>query len=50
VWVRWTIPLTEWLLRPLRQRLPLVAGAIDISPLVAWLILIIVQRLLLSIL
>lgn len=48
VWVRWTIPLTEWLLRPLRQRLPLVAGTIDVSPLVAWIILVILQRILLG--
>jgi YggT family protein len=49
-WVRWTIPLTEWLLRPLRNVIPPVAGAIDLSPLVAWIILWLMQRLLLGIL
>jgi YggT family protein len=33
-WVRWTVPLTEWLLRPLRRVVPPV-GMMDISPLVA---------------
>lgn len=38
-WIRWTIPLTEWLLRPLRKFIPPLAGTIDLSPLVAWLLL-----------
>ena len=38
-WIRWTIPLTEWLLRPLRRVIPPLAGTIDLSPLVAWLLL-----------
>lgn len=38
-WVRWTIPLTEWLLRPLRNLIPPLAGSIDLSPLVAWILL-----------
>jgi YggT family protein len=38
-WVRWTIPLTEWLLRPLRNLIPPLAGTLDLSPLVAWILL-----------
>jgi YggT family protein len=49
-WVRWTIPLTEWMLRPLRNLSPPLAGTIDLSPLVAWLLLALVERLLLGIL
>lgn len=49
-WVRWTIPLTEWMLRPLRNLIPPLAGTIDLSPLVAWLLLAVVERLLLGIL
>ncbi|HSY83372.1 MAG TPA: YggT family protein [Gemmatimonadaceae bacterium] len=37
-WVRWSFILTEWLVRPLRKRLPNV-GMFDISPIVAWAIL-----------
>jgi YggT family protein len=49
-WVRWTIPLTEWMLRPLRNLIPPLAGTIDLSPLVAWLLLAVMERLLLGIL
>jgi YggT family protein len=49
-WVRWTIPLTEWMLRPLRNLIPPLAGTIDLSPLVAWLLLALVERLLLGVL
>lgn len=49
-WVRWTIPLTEWMLRPLRSVIPPLAGTIDLSPLVAWLLLMVVERLLLGML
>jgi YggT family protein len=38
-WVRWTIPLTEWMLRPLRNLIPPLAGTLDLSPLVAWILL-----------
>lgn len=48
-WVRWTMPLTEWMLRPLRNLIPPLAGTIDLSPLVAWLLLAVVERLLLGI-
>lgn len=48
-WVRWTIPLTEWLLRPLRRLIPPIGGMIDLSPLVAFFVLVIAKSLLLSI-
>ncbi len=47
-WVRWTIPLTEWMLRPLRKLIPPLAGTIDLSPLIAWLLLSLARRLLLG--
>jgi YggT family protein len=37
-WVRWTYGLTEWMLAPLRRIIPLL-GAIDITPIVAYLLL-----------
>jgi YggT family protein len=48
-WVRWTIPLTEWLLRPLRNLIPPLGGAIDLSPLAAFLVLVLAKGVLLSI-
>ena len=47
-WVRWTIPLTEWMLRPLRRLIPPLAGSIDLSPLIAWLLLLLAKGLLLG--
>ena len=47
-WVRWTIPLTEWMLRPLRTLIPPLAGSIDLSPLIAWLLLLVAKALLLG--
>jgi YggT family protein len=44
-WVRWSFVLTEWMIAPLRQVLPSV-GPIDISPLIAWLLLSLLQRVL----
>lgn len=44
-WIRWSFFLTEWMLAPLRRVVPLV-GSIDISPLIAWLLLSLLQRLL----
>jgi len=35
-WVRWTYGLTEWMLRPLRRVIPPM-GMFDVSPIVAWL-------------
>jgi YggT family protein len=49
-WIRWTIPLTEWLLRPLRKFIPPLAGTIDLSPLVAWLLLALLKGAVLSVL
>jgi YggT family protein len=34
-WVRWSYPLTEWMLRPLRRIIPPM-GMFDVSPIVAW--------------
>lgn len=45
-WIRWTIPLTDWMLVPLRRMLPLF-GAVDLSPLIAFFLLGLVQGLLL---
>ena len=41
-WIRWSFVLTEWMLAPLRRMLPLV-GPLDISPLVAFLLLSLLQ-------
>ncbi|MFL5613869.1 MAG: YggT family protein [Gemmatimonadaceae bacterium] len=37
-WIRWTYPLTNWILIPLRRVIPLM-GRIDVSPIVAYLLL-----------
>jgi YggT family protein len=37
-WIRWTFTLTEWFLRPLRRLLPAM-GPVDISPILAFLLL-----------
>jgi YggT family protein len=37
-WVRWSFVLTEWMIRPLQRIVPKI-GMIDITPLVAWLLL-----------
>lgn len=37
-WVRWTHPLTNWILVPLRRIIPPL-GMVDITPIVAWLAL-----------
>lgn len=48
-WIRWTYPLTEWLLRPLRRLIPNV-GMFDVTPLVAYLILIVAEWLVMGVL
>jgi len=48
-WMRWTITLSEPILRPLRQVVPLI-GMIDITPLLAYFLLSFTQRILLSLL
>lgn len=45
-WIRWTWPLTEWMLSPLRRMLPLF-GPVDVSPLIAFILLGLVESLLL---
>ncbi len=37
-WIRWSYSLTEWMLAPLRRIIPLLGG-IDITPIVAYLVL-----------
>ena len=41
-WIRWSYQLTEWLIRPLRQIVPPM-GMIDITPIVAYLVLWVLQ-------
>ena len=41
-WIRWTFTLTEWFLAPLRRMLPAM-GPVDVSPLLAFLLLGIVE-------
>jgi YggT family protein len=43
-WIRWTYGATEWMLRPLRSLLPSF-GVIDITPIVAYFALWLVQLL-----
>ena len=45
-YVRWAYTLSEPILRPIRNLIPLV-GMVDISPIVAWFLLNIVETLLL---
>lgn len=42
-WVRWSYVLTEWMLAPLRRILP-TFGPFDVSPIVAFLLLSLIQR------
>lgn len=44
-WLRWAFPLTEWMLAPLRKFIPMIAR-VDITPLVAWILLDILQSVL----
>jgi YggT family protein len=44
-WIRWAVVLTEPILRPLRRVIP-PFGMIDVTPLVAWLALRIIESLL----
>lgn len=41
-WIRWSVSLTEWLLRPLRSIIP-PFGMIDVTPLVAYFILVLLE-------
>jgi YggT family protein len=49
-WVRWSYALTEWMLRPLRQLIPPIGGAIDITPIVAYFALTLLSGLVLRVL
>lgn len=44
-WIRWSYVLTDWMIVPLRRLIPSI-GMIDISPIVAWFGLSLIQRLL----
>ncbi len=44
-WIRWSFFLTEWMLAPLRRIIPLI-GSVDITPIVAWLLLNLLQSVL----
>jgi YggT family protein len=48
-WVRWAYFLTDWIVEPLRRVVPTI-GMIDISPLVAWFLLEILERIVMGIL
>jgi YggT family protein len=43
-WIRWSYVLTDWMIVPLRRLIPSI-GMIDITPIVAWFGLILIQRL-----
>jgi YggT family protein len=42
-WIRWSYGATEWMLRPLRNLIPAIGGVIDITPIVAYFALQLVQ-------
>lgn len=42
-WVRWSYTLTEWMLAPLRRFIP-IYGGMDITPFLAYLLIVLVQR------
>lgn len=42
-WIRWSFTLTEWMLAPLRRVIPSF-GMVDVTPLVAWFVIGLVQR------
>jgi YggT family protein len=44
-WIRWSYVLTNWMITPLSRIIPRI-GMIDITPIVAWFLLNIIQRLL----
>lgn len=49
VWMRWAFTSTEWMLRPLRRLIPSI-GMLDITPIVAYFALQLIERLLTSVL
>ena len=42
-WIRWSYGATEWMLRPLRNLIPSIGGVIDITPIIAYFALQLVQ-------
>jgi len=48
VWIRWTYTLTEPILRPLRRFIPPIGGMIDITPIVAYFLLRVIEWLILG--
>jgi YggT family protein len=44
-WIRWSFVMTDWLINPLRRVIPTL-GMIDITPIVAWFLIGIIQKLL----
>jgi len=42
-WIRWSYLLTDWLINPLRRVIPAI-GMIDITPIIAWFALTLIQR------
>jgi YggT family protein len=44
-WIRWSYVLTEWMVAPLRRLIPTL-GPVDITPIVAWLLLSLLQSVL----
>ena len=42
-WIRWSYVLTDWLIKPLRRVIPLL-GMIDITPIVAWFLIGLIQK------
>jgi YggT family protein len=41
-WIRWSYVLTEWFIRPMQRIIPRI-GMIDITPIVAWFLLSLIQ-------
>ncbi len=42
-WIRWSYLLTDWMIRPLRRLIPTI-GMFDVTPLIAWFALGLIQR------
>jgi len=42
-WIRWSYLLTDWFINPLRRVIPTI-GMIDITPLIAWFAISLIQR------
>ena len=42
-WIRWSYLLTDWLINPLRRVIPSI-GMIDITPIIAWFLISLIQR------